>query len=377
MSPSAALPVEAELILAAARPGIGPDDAGRVERLITAHAADLDWGRVVDQAYQHKVLPLLAHNFLDHHLYPSMTDQRLKFRHERLFRLVAEGNAARNEALLRELAVVLRALRAADVPVLVRKGPVLMQEVYGDTRTRHMNDLDLMFEPGDLPRAKDVLTELGYTKGNVSRNRRRLVPMPRAEAAYWALHVPNVVLRRPTSERFVDYFMIDICLNQFLPGGGYDLPAGGFAERARETVIVGVPALAFRQEDMLVDLCVHLYKEATTLYYIALGKDLSLSKFLDVAEFARVAPLDWDRFRRRCADLGIAAPVYFALHHADLLYPHVVPAEVLDDLRPDDISFLDQFGFADKDVHGWRTDFLSRLFDGGRAAEVPESRSML
>jgi hypothetical protein len=372
-----ALRPEVELLFMTALARVGPADVAAVREFVQRHADRLDWGFVIDQAYQHKVLPLIAGNFLDYHLYPSMDDHRLRFRHEQLFRFVAEGNAMRNETVLRELSLILRELAEHGIPVVVRKGPVLMQEVYGQTRSRLMNDLDLMVDPADLDRTCGLLADLGYAQGKPTANRRALRPLTRTEAIYAKLKVPNVNLKRPTSERFVTYFNLDICLNHFLPDSGYSLPAGRLAERARPIRLFGSPALAFTPEEMLIDLSVHLYKEATTLQYIAIGKDLCLSKFLDIAEYVRSGPaVDWAAFLDRCRGYGIEQPVYYGLHFTDVLYPEVLPPDVLDALRPDDPGFLHRFGDADKVAGEWRGDFLTRMFDGSRSSEV-HSRALV
>ena len=368
-----------ELLVRSAKPRLTEAEIADIKTLIRAHAAELDWGLFIDQAYLHKVLPLIAQNFLDHHLYPAVPDSRLRFRHEQLFRLIADGTSARNESLLRELAVVLRTLDRQRIPVLVRKGPVLMQDAYGDHRFRAMNDLDVMVEPQDLARAVDALEGLGYAGGKQSPLRRTVIPYTRAEALYAKLKVPNLTLLRPATDRFVDYYIVDVCLNQFLPDSGYDLPAGGFAERARPVKLFGDPALVFTPEEMIIDLTVHLFKEATTLRFIEVGRDLCLSKFLDIAEYVGSGPaIDWPLFERRCREYGVTKPVYFGLHFTDLLYPGVLPADVLDALRPPDLTYLDQFGAADKHAGTWgNTDFVARMFDRDRATEAPPSRALV
>ena len=72
------------------------------------------------------------------------------------------SSAAANMRLLHELGVILRTLRAADVPVIPLKGACLAEAVYGDIALRPMADLDLLVKPADLPRALEALRQLGY-----------------------------------------------------------------------------------------------------------------------------------------------------------------------------------------------------------------------
>ncbi|WP_019545211.1 nucleotidyltransferase domain-containing protein [Streptomyces sulphureus] len=361
---------EIRLILDTARPHLTADD---VTALRALSAEDVDWAFVLDQAFRHRVLPLFARNFVRYQLHPEMLKPMPSFLYEELLVNVHHANEVRNEALVRELGEVLRGLRQRGVEAVVRKGAVLGQEVYGDIGARRSYDIDLIVEPDEVPTVREELEALGYGTGGPAANRRTLAPLPRAQSAFWALRVPNLAFRRTTSERFVGTFVIDVCLNQFLPGSGYDLPPGNLRERSRQLTLFGFPARAFTHEEMLVDLATHLFKEATTLHYVHLSQDLTVAKFLDLAMYARHRPVDWPRFVDLCHRYGIAKPVYFALHYTRAVYPDSLPDEVLSALRPPDTSFLHEIGAVDKLPHQWQGDLLARMFDNTRAAQAPPS----
>lgn len=369
--------IEAEFVLRAARPTLDEDEVAAVRDLASGVEDAERWPHVVDQAYRHHLLPLLGRNVVQHGLHPRPPGANTAFRYEELFTAVYQANQVRNEALLRELEAVLRELARHGVHPLLRKGLVLTQEVYQDLGSRRSYDIDLMIEPEQVPVLKEVMPALGYATGTVSANRRVVEPRSRAEAAYWAMHVPNLSFRRQTSERFANGFVIDVLLDQFLPGSGYHLPAGGLTERGRPIRVYGVPTRAFDHEEMLVDLATHLFKEATSLHYVQIGKDLTLAKFLDIAGYATTQPVDWDRFGALCARYGIEEPVHYALHYTETVYPGSIPEHVLESTRPDDTGFLREIGTVDKDVHRWQEDFLHRLFDPTRARRAAPSRAPL
>lgn len=365
---------ETDFLLAAARPDV--PDPGRV-RALTATADTFDWGFVVDQAYRHNVLPLLGRNVTRSRLYPPPESPSQAFLYQELLLNAYQANQARNAGLLRELSAVLAALAEREVTVLVRKGLPLAQDAYGDLGARRSYDIDLMVDPEHLPELRTALTELGYAQGNPSLDGRTVTPMPRHQSAYWRLWVPNLAYRRPTSEPFVNTFIIDVCLNQFLPGSGYDLPAGGLAQRSRAAVVFGVPMRVFDHEEMVVDLSAHLFKEATTLHYVQVGRDLTVAKFLDIATYAKANPVDWERVTDLCRQRGIEAPVFYALHYTEILYPGTAPAAVLDALRPESTDYLREIGATDKNVHRWAEDFRERLFDVSRATRAPRTKAPL
>jgi Uncharacterised nucleotidyltransferase len=78
-----------------------------------------------------------------------------------------EGRARRTfaatQAGLKVAAEALAALRATGVPAVTLKGPVLAARHWGDVLSRPSVDVDVLVEPGDVPRARAALSEVGFT----------------------------------------------------------------------------------------------------------------------------------------------------------------------------------------------------------------------
>ena len=70
--------------------------------------------------------------------------------------------ARRSLHLSAELVALLRSFAAADLPVMPLKGPVLAQQVYGAVSLRDFDDLDLLVNPRDVSRAREVLRSRGF-----------------------------------------------------------------------------------------------------------------------------------------------------------------------------------------------------------------------
>lgn len=73
--------------------------------------------------------------------------------------LAMEARAAR---MVVELARIVAALDDARIPMLVFKGPVLAQQLYGDAGARAFSDLDLIVDPKNAAAGEGVLKRLGY-----------------------------------------------------------------------------------------------------------------------------------------------------------------------------------------------------------------------
>ena len=83
------------------------------------------------------------------------------------FREILEGALAhgrRRATLVEQIALQLvRALDDAGLAVVPLKGPHLAERLYGDAGMRTSNDIDLLVQPEDFPRAIAVLGDAGYT----------------------------------------------------------------------------------------------------------------------------------------------------------------------------------------------------------------------
>lgn len=71
-------------------------------------------------------------------------------------------NAFRHLRRIADLRKIDAALKTADIPYLVLKGPVLAAKVYPDPATRTMTDLDLLVRDADMQRALSALATIGY-----------------------------------------------------------------------------------------------------------------------------------------------------------------------------------------------------------------------
>jgi putative nucleotidyltransferase-like protein len=368
---------EARLLIDLCDAELDAESAAHILETLNTRSDVLAWPWFLDQAVTHRVACLVGRNLNRYDLCPTSREPGMWFPYRALLTSLYAANAQRNEELVRELAVVTAALADGGVLAVLRKGPVLLHELYHDVGVRQMKDLDIMVHPDDTTRAKEILGELGYAEGTRSRNGRRLAPIPRRVEVFQRLHMPNVLMHRPSASRFVDWFTVDISLNQFLPGSGWSIPTTDLPDRSRRILLYGFPVHVLTPEHQLLDLATHLYKEATTLMYVHAGKDLCLYKFLDIALAGRSGEIDWAEFVRLVHVFDVAVPVYLSCYFATVLYPDAIPADVLAGLRPDDVSYLDKVGSAEGAEYEWRTDFLTRLFDPDRAREAPLSKSPL
>lgn len=327
----------------------------------------MDWPHFLDQAIGQQVACLIGRN-LTYHVPPGLG----LVPNEWIYSAAYEANVRRNRSLFAEFARILRALDRSGVGYAVRKGPALCSLVYDDMGIRRMSDLDVLIERESEGVVAELLADLGYAQGVRSPDGDRVVPHRRQTRLFWAMHLNNALpyLKR-ASEPEVRWFEVDLCLDLFQQRSAGSVETGSVLRRARRWSVCGEASRVLGPLDQLLDLCLHLYKEATSYLSIAQGRDLAVMRFIDVLESLRVtAAADLELLPQFARDVGAEREVYFALHHACLLFPHAVPPELLDGLDPGDRAYLDEYGALEDRTTSWQRGFLDRIFDPQRRAEL-------
>jgi hypothetical protein len=366
-SASRALPPEGELLLRTSLVDMTPADIDRARQIVRASEIQLDWGVFVHLAAKHRVLPLVARNFDRHTLGPIGETRHHLLRSSYLFSLM------RSQAFARELRQIIARLDGRGVAAMVRKGAFLASEVYADPAIRYMVDIDLFVPEESIRAFTQVMQDLGYRQGRDSADRRTMEPLRREVAVFYQLHVAELPpFLRLTSDPYIDVFTVDVRKNMLERASGKSISASDLLKRASRRRLVGEPAWALGPEDMLLDLTLHLFREATTLATIQAGKDLCIYRFLDIHEYYKWAlpSFDADRFLSLTREYGVEAEVYYALHFTNALYTGVIEHRLLDGLRPVDLAYLDEYGQLDGRKARWDHPFMQRLFDRNRDRAV-------
>ncbi|WP_329179992.1 nucleotidyltransferase domain-containing protein [Streptomyces sp. NBC_01477] len=369
---------ENELLLELARVSLDARRLHRVRTALAGYGGEFDWGGFVDQAARHRVLPLVGRHITRHRLFHS--DSGLPVIPYRwLYESAYEGNLQRNLTLAEEFGTVIEALGQAGIPYAIRKGPVVVERLYGDPGLRRIGDLDVLVDRPHAPEAGEVLVKLGYRQGRLSADGAAIEEFSRSTRLFWHMNVQNELPYMKIADRpHVDVFDVDICLNIFQTLAESNVSVSALIARRESAVLCGRSGYSLAPADQFIDLCAHLHKEAVTLHYIEQGTDLQLQKFLDIglscAELTERG--GWPQVRAQAQEYAAGRSVYFALHHTAELYPELVPVAELAHFRPADTGYLDSYGDFDGAGGRWEQPFKERLFDGGRGRQVAQKSSV-
>jgi Uncharacterised nucleotidyltransferase len=363
---------EHELILALARPKLTLEDQQRIRQFLTDRATEIDWGEFIDQASRHQVMPIIGRNLTRLRLtYTRQGKPIVPYRW--IYSDVYEGSRRRNQALADEYAVVLRALNDAGMTYLIRKGPVLGEHVYHDPAARRISNLDIFMRRQDYPAYQRLVSDLGYRMGELSENGSAIVPFDRKTELYWKVNLTNTSLpyARVGDRDLVESYLLSSMFSLFQPMLGIRDDADELLDRSVAVRLYGEPSRMLHPVDQIVDSCIQIHLRATLFYYIESRKDLLVRNFLDLAYLLQQTAADFrDEFRARVDKYGIAQSVFYSLYFTRQVYPDAVPADLVEDFRPTDVGYLDEYGGFDGVRFTWRRSFAERLFDRHRAEEI-------
>ena len=148
---------------------------------------DLDWERIIGLAQKNSVAPVLFASLKSKDVTPPLTSA------ERI-RKIYLTSAARNTRIFHEVGKILRALQAANIPVIPLKGIWLAESVYGNIALRSMGDVDLWVARSQLDAARQVMHSLGYSSRSKTNRPQALQDALGGETQMFKTNAPMVEL---------------------------------------------------------------------------------------------------------------------------------------------------------------------------------------
>jgi len=357
----------------------------RLDDAVIAAAADCfagfrptDWQVLEREAVKHRVAPLLHRNVGD--VMARFADASAESA-ARTIAAYSARHAERNSILGSVVQEVLSAAAVADVPIVVRKGAHLALAVYEEPGLRPMGDLDFLVPAEGAGSLTERLMATGFMEGTSVRGG-PIEPLTRAKRLFFHLYgadVPQLHRPRPAPQQGV--VTLDISTSVFIPHKGFHVPLDDLLERVTWADTQAGPLPVLGAEDVVLDLCVNIHRNLTTLRAMKQGKHRRLINFVDVVEFIARSAFAWPLFLRRVKQYDVVPPVFVALAHIGEMFPDVVPVEVLEGLAatsPDPDRLLRQYGQWElPEPLEWPDSYRSRCFDPERDVEIPVSRSLV
>jgi hypothetical protein len=296
MSNSGSFKIDAEdeLLLCLARTSRDDETVDRIRSLLGRH---IDWLDLMQRAAHHRVLPLLSQSVQRDfsHLVPANILQALQHHYGYTGR--------RNLFLIVELRKLMQLLDEHRIFAITYKGPIAALLAYHNLCLRQFGDLDILVDPHDYQRARDLLLASGYRLDVDYGWESSLVDDKRRVCI--DLH------REITPEIFPVHLVFE-----------------NLRKRLEPLTIAEYKINTLCAKDMLMVHCIQLAKDGWGV------NALRLSKVCDIAELLRCNQgMDWTQVLWEAGRLGCRRMIFLSLTVAHELLDAPVSASVLSRAR--------------------------------------------
>lgn len=189
-----------------------------------------------------------------------------------------EQNLSKNQSFIECVSMISDILAECNCKVAMLKGAFLCP--YYPEGYRTSNDIDLLVLPQDVTTVCNLLYQAGFRQGNIRNG--EFVPAGRKEIiASKMMRGETVPYIKEVNLPYLKYLEVDINFSLDYKNGGDDVLAA-LMERSCIRKIDGISIPTLEKHDFFIHLCAHLYKEATTLPWIQMHRDMTLYKYCDI-----------------------------------------------------------------------------------------------
>ena len=334
---------------------------------------DLNWAEVVYQAITHRTLNMIYYNLDKYNLF-GLREPEFK----RLCKSQWNVYGQRNKFYLDRLAEIMERFEKVNLVVPILKGNLLASVVYPAIEARIFNDLDLIMQLSDVNVLTKELESLGYIQGDFDEKTNVITESSRKVKILQQMnsHEIQEFLKNSDNE-FAKVIEVDVNHDILWKGNcPYKVDTRDLIKRAVPIEVNGVKAYMLDYIDNIIQLSCHLYKEATLMIYIDGIKDLKIYKFSDLYMYIKkfFDKIDWELLVERVKSYNLDKVVYYNFYYIELMFGEIIPSFVNDALKPDDLTYLDEYAVESQEPSIWQFDFFTRLFDVNRVLKVDKKQ---
>lgn len=280
----------------------------------------------------------------------------------------------KNSNFQSNLEEVKKILSKISAPYAILKGGVLSY-IYPEG-LRNSNDIDILTEQVNVPIISDVLRKNGFIQGHIRNDS--------VEAAS-RFELINSMMNRGETVPFVKsvsdhkYPFIEVDLNfslDYKPVGSDEI-IKLMLENTYIHDVTGFKVLS--KADFMIHLCLHLYKEATTLAWVDMNRDLSIYKFCDIYLLLHqwLNPDYHNVIRDRIDEFNLNKECYYSLYYTKILFD--IKSKELDslllDIRPKNTTYLREIiSPGDSKTYKYDKNFLEWIFTYNRKELLYDTR---
>lgn len=228
-----------------------------------------------------------------------------------------EQNVEKNRSFYICVAKIAKLLSPLQGRIAMLKGAYLCR--YYPQGYRVSNDIDLLALPQDITTIGMLLSGVGFRQGTIKNG--VFIPAKRQEIiASKMLRGETVPYIKQVDMPGMKYLEIDINFSLDYKNGNDDLVAN-MLDRVvvLDEKMLGIPTLC--REDFIIHLCAHLYKEATTLPWVEMKRDMTLYKYADIYMLLKeMTKKELEAIWVRATELGLEKECAYAIFETAELF---------------------------------------------------------
>ena len=250
-----------------------------------------------------------------------------------------EQNVEKNRSFFKCVAYLSDVLSEYSGNVAMLKGAFLCAHYPEGYRTS--NDIDLLVLPEDVTAIGELLTKAGFKQGNIRND--EFVPASRREIIESKMmRGETVPYIKEVDLPFMRYLEVDINFSLDYKNGDNSI-LKNILERVvfEEEQGLHIPTLS--EEDFFIHLCAHLHKEATTLPWIEMHRDMTLYKYCDIYMLlSEMTDMDIEKVFVRAKELGMDKVCAYAVSETAGLFDmkNIQSMQILKEVLSEDSGFV-------------------------------------
>ncbi|OAB33772.1 nucleotidyltransferase family protein [Paenibacillus glacialis] len=358
--------LEEQLVLLLTKPQWNNHDVEAIQELVTS---SLDWSRVIGIIQIHRIAGICWLNLFRNE---ELLNTKCSFgRFYDYLRNIYSMQELKGQEQFRLTMGMCNKFRLEQINFALMKGSALAVGVYRNMGSRDFVDNDILVHPSEINKASRILKELGYIQGKVDVRTGGIIPAAREELLSWSMYSHEVhPFIKKVEHPFLRYHIVDMHYS-------VDLNTKNRTDNIVENLLKS--SITFHEFpdvsclskiDMLVFICNHFYKEATSFDEILNYRDLLLYKICDIAFSVYNNDFSWEELVSKAKENKCNEGVYYSLFYTNELYKGLIPEEVLQALAPNDTSYLHKVYQYDSDLQmiEWEDPIVQRVFKMNRAA---------
>lgn len=250
-----------------------------------------------------------------------------------------ENNIRKNQSFFKCVNYITDLFSKCTCKYALLKGAALCEAYPAGYRTS--NDIDILIDAADIPHIEEILYSAGFRQGYI-RNEEFVAASRKMIIESRLTRGETVPFIKKINLPGIEYLEADINFSlDYKPGDGTLIQ-----KMLEDTVIYDAGEIKVNTlsgEDFFIHLCLHLYKEATTLFWVTMKRDMTLYKYCDIYMLLNQMGRDeTSMLFKRISELGLEEICAFAILYTASFFAvnNDLAVKKSEEILADDSDFL-------------------------------------